>query len=163
MRISDWSSDVCSSDLALAGTHLVPMPRRQRKTATAVVQSYACSWYDDTGSEALVVGLYERHHHAVAVGRCQVNRSALRWQAGSRCARGVRVDELGPFAQVAAIEQMLGQFAHAGRLAHVFVQVGKCQFDCFDRQVEKIKRLTVTGWLDCVKPAQSHQGRYARP
>src|SRR3546814_17753623 len=69
---------------ALAGTHLVPMPRRQRKTATAVVQSYACSGYDDTGSEALVGGLYERHHHAVAVGRCQVKRSALRWQAGSR-------------------------------------------------------------------------------
>src|SRR3546814_7612222 len=41
---------------ALAGTHLVPMPRRQRKTATAVVQSYACSGYDDTGSEALEIG-----------------------------------------------------------------------------------------------------------
>src|SRR3546814_16742765 len=40
MRISDWSSDVCSSDLLLAGDTRVADPRNSRKTLRPAVTSH---------------------------------------------------------------------------------------------------------------------------
>ena len=56
----------------------------QGEVGAAVLQRDAGARDDDAGAEAHVVGLDEADHHAVAVGRAQVDRAA---RVGRRRAR----------------------------------------------------------------------------
>src|SRR3546814_5491702 len=94
MRISDWSSDVCSSDLHPAGTL---RPRRACRGGGAVrtvagpYQSSATIAPPLPPTPVVTLGLVPRAHSAVAPNLSREVGSELRaWIAGTRCYGGGR-------------------------------------------------------------------------
>src|SRR3546814_4045479 len=90
MRISDWSSDVCSSDLAhLPGPPLMPAPARQRSAWRETVAGVAFGGYALIGR--LATPLVHRYlRRRLAQGREEADRF------GERLGRGGVARPAGP-------------------------------------------------------------------
>src|SRR3546814_3335935 len=70
MRISDWSSDVCSSDLCNCGPDERQRPRRRRRTRwPAVGYGYADAEGLDAGRQKLHSGQGQLHQLRAEIGR----------------------------------------------------------------------------------------------
>src|SRR3546814_11489693 len=126
MRISDWSSDVCSSDLhqritiqvhgksrddrvegALSRRHLVRMAGLKREAGAAVLQRNSGIGNDDARPKPLVIGLNERHHHPVLIGRRQAYGAAGPRLALTGIASMIGIDQLRTLLQIGGIEKSL--------------------------------------------------------
>ena len=145
----------------LAGRDLV-RSRVQAEAVAAVLQADAESGLDAARTEPHVIALDEADHHAVLVGGGEIDRAALDRVAGAEVLRAFHVDQLGPAGQIAVVQHLLGRHAHAGRLGHIFVDIGKSQLDRFDLQVLRIGAVhRQLGDVEVLQDAQRDQRRDA--
>src|SRR3546814_4284670 len=81
MRISDWSSDVCSSDLKLAGVPSFLIDRELNVRGVAVSQIVSNNYQGaQIGAQAFVDAMAEKGSYAELVGREADTNAAIRSQ-----------------------------------------------------------------------------------
>ena len=105
------------------------------------------------------VALDEAHHHAVLVGRCEVDGAALDRVARPKILRLVHADESGTGSEVAVIEHLRGGHLHPRRLGHIAVHIGKRQLHGLDLQVLGLGPVhRQAGQVKLLQDAQRNQG-----
>ena len=125
----------------------------------AVLQADAVGGLDATRTKAHVIALDEADHHAVFVGRGEVNRAALDRVARAKSLGALHVDQLGALGQVGVVQHLLGADLHALALGHESVDIGKGQFHGFNLQV--LRRHAIdgqAGQIEVFQNAQSNLG-----
>src|SRR3546814_8276420 len=98
MRISDWSSDVCSSDLTGAELLFELISQRYERGATLITSNLPFDeWTETLGSERLTGALLDRNTHHVnilemngesyrlAQSRAQKDRKSTRLKSSQQC------------------------------------------------------------------------------
>ena len=143
---------------ALARPDLVVVVVDQFEIVAAVLQADAGAGHDHARAEALVVRLDVRDHHAVGIGRSQVDRAAATRPAVAGTLRALHVDQLGALGEIRAVEQARHLGAHRRRVGDVSVDIGEGELHRFDLHVQAVGRVErQRGEVEVPQHAERHQ------
>src|SRR3546814_12979552 len=123
MRISDWSSDVCSSDLVAKlkamGVRSVMLTGDNRRTAQAIADSLGMEWEAELLPEDKLRLITEMKHHAkVAMVGDGINEAPALATADVGLAMGGRPDVALEMAEAALMNNHDTDGAHLDSLSH---------------------------------------------
>ena len=152
-----------------AGADAIRMRRIQHETRAAVLHRDTGPGNDDAGTESAVVRLDHRHHHAVRVSRCQIDRVVPDRQRGRRQARSAVVRSNAP-GHPRRAEQLLrrdphrapsAKWSNAARIAIFIASIcrwmlrtsssGARQFEMLQDRERNLRRKALTVRRDLVQ------------
>src|SRR3546814_9062010 len=91
----------------------------KREAGAAVLQRNSGIGNDDARPKPLVIGLNERHHHPVLIGRRQAYGAAGPRLAMTGIASMIGIDKLRTLLQIGGIEKCIGLESHRIDIAHM--------------------------------------------